>query len=323
MLFLIREGYSFPEDARRCHVPTAIAEGLVATEIMGDEKRMDIQLHHFLPQSYLNAWRGGDSKLTRYVRGFHGKINAKRYAPVSVARVANLYSIPAENLDIKHNVEKLFMQRIDSDLIEPLSHLTLGSIPSDPAIRLKWAKFVSSLFFRMPEVVEGLDEQFKIHWMDAAKHFVAENTGLGLTVEDVVQQYQTEDPTAPEYWAKILFVYYVEYSPEIVDILGLQWSVVKLLDAGEPLMSSDCPLMVVRSENFTIRALALAISPNMMFIAYREDADFNGLYGTGVYADDLIERYNGHIVARARDIVIAYDDGDKAEVERLMSTMRT
>lgn len=283
---------------------------------------MDVQLHHFLPQSYLNAWRGKDGKLTRYVRGYNGEINAKRYAPVSVARVANLYSVPTENVDIKHNIEKLFMQRIDSDLVEPLSHLTLGYIPSDRTIRLKWAKFVSSLFFRMPEVVEGFDELFKIHWLDVAKQFIAENTDLGLTVQDIAHHYQSKDPTAPEYWAKILFLYNVEYSAEIADILGLQWSVVKLIEAGEPLMSSDCPLMVVRSADVRIRALALAVSPNLMFVAYREESDFSALYGAGVYADDLIERYNGHVVARARDVVIAYDGGSKTEVERLMSTMR-
>jgi len=99
------------------------------------------------------------------VRGYDGTVTAKRYAPASVARVENLYPVPDVSVDVKQNVETLIMQRIDSDLVEPLALLTDMTIPEEFLARLKWSKFVSSLNFRGPEVVEAFDTNFKTHWL--------------------------------------------------------------------------------------------------------------------------------------------------------------
>lgn len=279
------------------------------------------QLHHFLPQSYLNAWIGEDDKLSRYAKGRSGAISVKRYAPPSVARMMNLYSLTGFGIDMKQIIETRFMQRIDHDLVEPLELLTNMTIPEEISTRLKWSKFVSSLYFRMPEVVAAFDEYFTLNWLDAATQHAVMNKDLGLSRDDIVSHYRDADPTAADYWARVVFTYNIEHSPEILRVLDLQWKVLNFIGGDNPLMTSDCPLMVDRIDDDGPHCLALAIAPSHMFMAYRQEQDFNRMLGPS--ADDLIERYNGHVVSRARDVVIAYDHSGHSEVKALMSTVRS
>ena len=211
------------------------------------------------------------------------------------------------------------MQRIDDRLSRPLRRLKCRNIPTDPSDRANWSRFVASLYFRVPEVVEALEAVFVQNWLRVSAQFIAGNPDLGLSEQQIMEHYENDDPMAPRYWSKILLAHLVMDSDEAHRIEELTWDVVEFLDTTS-LMTSDCPLMIVRRGDTVLESLALAIGPNLMFIAYRSEKDRVALLGYSPI--DLIERYNGHVVARARDVVIAYDDGDREQVENLMSTMR-
>ncbi|RVG19724.1 DUF4238 domain-containing protein [Sinorhizobium meliloti] len=280
---------------------------------------METQSHHHLPQSYLAAWKGADHKLTRYSMRYGNKVSVERRGPGSVGEFQNLYTLPGVPVEQRQKIEQLFMQRIDNGLSRPLRLLKHRSIPTDPSDRANWSRFVASLYFRVPDVVEALEGVFVENWLSAAGEYAAANLGLGLNEQQIVEHYEKIDPTAPRYWSKILLAHLVIDSDQARRIEELTWDVLEFLGAT-PLMTSDCPLMAHRSDDMTLKSLALAIGPNLMFIAYRSEDDRIALLGYS--SVDLIERYNGHVVTRARDVVIAFDDGDREQVKDLMSTMR-
>ncbi len=280
---------------------------------------MERQSHHYLPRSYLAAWKGADHKLTRYSIRYGNKVSVERRGPGSVGEFQNLYALPGVPVEQRQKIEQLFMQRIDSGLSRPLRLLKRRSIPTDPFDRANWSRFIASVYFRIPDVVEALEGVFVKNWVSAAGEYATANPGLGLSEQQIVEHYEKIDPTAPRYWSKILLAHLVMDSDEAPRIEELRWDVVEFLGVTA-LMTSDCPLMVHRSDDMTLKSLALAIGPNLMFIAYRTEEDRIALLGYSPV--DLIERYNGHVVTRARDVVIAFDDGDREQVENLMSTMR-
>ncbi|MQB35124.1 hypothetical protein DXT93_32115 [Agrobacterium rhizogenes] len=81
-------------------------------------------------------------------------------------------------------------------------------------------------------------------------------------------------------------------------------------------MTSGCPLMPNRTDDEVIRWLVFALTPRSLFIAYTTLSDHEELIGDG--AEDLLERFNGHVVSRSFQLVFAFDDRFKPEVEGRM-----
>ncbi|MEH2683224.1 DUF4238 domain-containing protein [Rhizobium leguminosarum bv. viciae] len=274
--------------------------------------------HHFLPRSYLREWCGSDHKFTRFSRDRRGAFSAKRYGPESVGGRQDLYALQSVPVSQKQSLELEEFQRIDENAVVPLRLLRNGGIPKDNKARLDWSTLVFSLILRAPEVIDAYGLEFETEWLNPLDELVEEDPGLSLAVDLVKAHYHDVEPFAARDYSKRSIVELLKESPEIPQISALEWEVIDFSSFGKPVMTSDCPVMTRRGSEFTLRSLALAIGPTKIFIAYAAHQDRAEMLKSRV--EDLLEEYNGLVVSRAKDLVIAFDDTYRTEVETLMSS---
>jgi hypothetical protein len=283
------------------------------------EGRSDLenQYHHFLPQSYLSGWCGADHKLSRYRREQNGKISHRRYGTKNVGGRNNLYALNGVALDRKQVLEREIFQRIDNEVQPALKFFQEKSGLIEGGPRGEWALFLVSIMHRSQEAVESYNTLFEDSWMDEAIAKVKREPELGLTPEQVVEHYRTTEPFAAYNHSQLVVITKFLENPDIERLPNLQWEVLDFATLDNSLMTSDCPLMISRTESGTIIWLSIALNPNSMFVAYVDLTARAEVLGEGL--DDLAERYNGHIVSRSCQLVFAYDARFRDEVGEMMS----
>jgi len=255
--------------------------------------------------------------MSRYRRELNGKISHRRYGAKSVGGQDNLYALQGVALDQKQILERKIFQKIDN-VVQPALRFFSGNkglIEGGP--KEAWALFLVSIMYRSQEAVESINSFFEETWMDEAVAKVQREPDLGISPEQVIQHYTTVEPFAAYNHSQVNVIANFLQSPDLERLADIQWEVVDFTTLDNSLMTSDCPLMVSRTKTGTIAWLSFALNPNSMFIAYTGPTAREEILGEGL--TDLAERYNGHLVSRACQVVFAYDDRFRDEVVKMMS----
>ncbi|WP_421738359.1 DUF4238 domain-containing protein [Caulobacter sp.] len=121
--------------------------------------------HHFMPVFYLKRWARADGCLEQFRRFAGRQIKPRRLAPTATGYSDDLYAMPGLSADLAQQVEKLFMQEVDSLAAAVLPALESGgAIAWTSETRTAWARFVRSLQLRTPADVAGVKQRAQDDW---------------------------------------------------------------------------------------------------------------------------------------------------------------
>lgn len=226
--------------------------------------------HHYLPQSYLEAWARDDGKVTQYSRPWLDLI-VKPCSPYSTGFEDGLYSLHGEDdPEQREQVELRWMQRIDGDaavvmkqmLAEPEKRLT--QTQSDA-----WIVFLISMIFRTPSRLKWMHEQIRSydHRFTEEERRVYERlrpNGAPATPE---QYFQESDPEELSVARMQLMLRMIQSRSLGEGLAKMVWGVHTLQQPRYGFLTGDDPVITSNGLNADDSFVILPISPKHIFIA--------------------------------------------------------
>jgi hypothetical protein len=261
--------------------------------------------HHYLPIFYLNGWAGADGKITRYYRPFRDVVSHP-IAPVNTGYENGLYRLEGYPVEVRNAVEKDYMAKVvdgpAADALRLLLSGGYGEMP--PPLQIAWTRFLLSLFFRTPRMVNTIIQE-------AARN-------LRSSLEQNPEEYEnvrTENhpPTLVEFVERatphLLTEVGKSFLPGIIDnqklgnaILGMAWSVWTLHDGRVPdLLTGDSPICTSHGVGDQRCVIYLPIGPRKAFFASRERRTLNHVFSHG--PAQVAKNLNATIVHQAERYV--------------------
>ncbi|MNV15317.1 hypothetical protein D3C71_1060370 [compost metagenome] len=265
--------------------------------------------HHYLPQSYLEAWARDDGEITQYSRPWKDLLT-KPCTPYATGFEDHLYSLHGEpDPKAREQVEVDWMQRIDNDAALILKQMIAS--PNAPLTQRQsdaWIAFLTSMIFRTPA---------RLRWM----HEEMRSYDYAFT-EDERQAYEqlrpTGAPARPEQ-------YFIESDREELSVARMQlmlrmiqsriigeglakmiWAVHRLQQTRYGFLTGDDPIITSNGLRADDAFVILPLSPEHLFIAAGSQ---RALWSYTSQTDRAIERaINDAIVVQANTLVIGRDD---------------
>jgi hypothetical protein len=283
--------------------------------------RMDTPVkHHFNPAFSLKPWALTDGRLCEMKR-IKGKVVPRRTHPNATGFQKNLYrtdGVPAED---EQHLELNVMRPLDTAADLALKKILSGdSTPWDSAERSAWTRYILSVMFRNPQVVQEVRKRVREMWgvgIQALKKNYADRrlpTGP-TTFEDY---YARTHPAAAEIGATNLLTQIIDNDRLGPTIFNMHWSRVPLRRSKVSLLNSDRPLDRPLGLNDPQAYIAFPVDPEMLFIASNDPTLARSIFeGDHTVA---AKKMNKTVVSQAREFVWGVDDRQLAFVQKHMGT---
>jgi Protein of unknown function (DUF4238) len=227
--------------------------------------------HHYIPKFLLKRWAGDDGKLAEFQRYHGGVVKARRVHPSMTGYFENLYALRSSSSSESQQIERLFLQPVDTQASEALLLLERGAEKHSWPVDLvsAWTRFLISLLIRMPEDIDALRRKWRLIYSQPKPE-----------EERLYQEHRSlEDPTTlrdflvgqPEsFFEKGTFESFINaHNSERIGQLinNMAWEVVDLSESGLELFLSDRPTIRTNVLAHEDGHIALPISPRLLFVA--------------------------------------------------------
>jgi len=279
--------------------------------------------HHYLPKFFLQRWANGDGNVTEYRRP-HDKLVTKQKHPAATAYMVELYANHNKTDPVERQaLELLFMQKVDDVAADALSYLEEhGGKPEDFQLRSAWSRFLMSLLHRSPERVRYLTERIE-EFEDEQLNEECRQRYAELRKEEDPATFEewlkTQDPIGPE--LRVLLLGKLIDSENVGNILNaMRWCVHRAEHGHFGFLTGDLPLMMSNGLGHGQSFLALAISPESLFVASpnQEIIDrFKSKTGNA-----LQRAVNDACARQSKHVIIAKDERQTAFVEKRLRRER-
>lgn len=264
--------------------------------------------HHFMPVFYLKRWAGVDGCLEQFRRLAGREIKPRRSAPAATGYRDDLYAMPGLSADLAQQVEKLFMQEVDSLAAAVLPGLESGGpVAWTSESRTAWARFVRSLQLRTPADVAGVKQRAQDDWgvsipLIQETYESLRRAGEPMTFEEFVV---SKDPSLVERAALKILTRLIDDPGLGAHVMNMEWEVIDLRSSPVRLLTSDCAVEQIEGLAHPDAFMTLPIGPTRLFIAANRRQIIDRLKVAP--AEEVVKLRNTSTVCYARDFVWARD----------------
>jgi hypothetical protein len=261
--------------------------------------------HHYNPVFYLSQWVGDDGCVCE-MRFIRGKVVPKRKHPQNTGRIKDLYrtnGVPEAN---SQDLELKFMTPLDTDAAAALWKLLEGE-PLGLEERVAWTRFLLSLVYRNPDVVQLIRTHMAMLAAEATASLESDwaaRRGSNDT-STLAEVSAIRAPGLADTHAANLIADIIGNHRAVPDIVRMNWGKIGLSGSRVPLVTSDRPvLLTVLSDPQAF--IALPIGPYDLFVAAFDDR-FSRMQRD---ATEVAQIVNRDVIASAREFVWGVDDGE-------------
>jgi hypothetical protein len=226
--------------------------------------------HHYVPQFFLEAWRGPDGKVTTYSRR-NGRVVTSLRTPKTTAFEPNLYSFPQALPEHKQALEKQFMTpHIDTPaalIVEKIFRGEFTKLTTEE--RSDFTRFLLSLRARHPDAIAlaretGRDALTAALARDPEEFLAIRGQSTASTLLEWTQRH------VPHLFDN----FGVSHLPGLIadnkageTIFSMPWWVHDVGPANVDLLLSDRPCLLQGSALSGNCLLVLPLSPTLLFFA--------------------------------------------------------
>ena len=278
--------------------------------------------HHFVPAFYLSKWAVGEPKceLVQWSKPYKAIVPKRRH-PNATGFQPGLYSFESSDPNLKQWFESVFLRDVDTAASLLIDRIIGGQAHAlDAQEKSHWARFLMTLHFRHPDVVEELRADNLTLW----KHhelFTRESYALARRSTDPDNFDEFLALAGPDALAmvQIDLLTAAMDNPEIGRrIVGMAWDIIDTSQASSSLLTSDWPIDLGMGDDPPI--VALPLGPNCIFVASDDPAYLVALREGDL--DALVLAMNTHVVGRAQRYVFSSDESQEAFIKAQMSTQQ-
>jgi len=261
--------------------------------------------HHYNPVFYLSQWVGDDARLCE-MRYINGKVVSKRKHPQNTGRSKDLYrtgGVPEAN---SQDLEVKFMTPLDTKAAAALRKLLAGDA-LDFEERVAWVRFLLSLIYRNPTVVQLIKAHMTTLVAEATAALEpdwAAQRGPNDT-RTLSEAASSRQPALAEIHAANMIAGIIGNHRLVPDMIQMNWGKINLLGSQVPLVTSDRPVLAVNLAD-PGAMIALPIGPCDLFVAARDDR-FRRMRHD---ATEFAQKINHDVISNAREFVWGVDDGE-------------
>jgi Protein of unknown function (DUF4238) len=266
-------------------------------------------------------WTGEDGRLCQFSRP-HKQIVPQRKYPAQTGYVGRLYELPGLPPKEAQQIERGFMQGLDSLAAKALVMLENDDprITRESKPRSGWSRFIMSLLMRSPEDVAALKSGIAEAWARSIPELEAKYAAKrGPTDPATLEAYLAQrDPNDVERWAMSLAPHLIDHQKIGKLLNNMRWLVRRITsDAGE-FLTSDRPVVMSWTLTEQNAFLFLPISPKAVFVAVN-DVETQRMVEKRDPTEQ-VEAINQFVAGRAVKFVYARDDSALNYVRQHMGT---
>ncbi|MEO8881823.1 MAG: DUF4238 domain-containing protein, partial [Devosia sp.] len=252
----------------------------------------------------------GPDNFVCQMRLMNGHVVPGRYHPNATGYERDLYKTVGMTKDVEQHLEENFFKPVDTAAERVLQKmLAFDKAPMSSEERSAWIRYLLSLRFRNPDTVVDL----KLHMLNVwstAKDSIKKNFATWRRDDDPETWEEFEKllaPAAPHIGATNLLIEIIDNDRIGPVIFDMHWSLHRLIDSKVPLLTSDRPLDWPAGLSHPKAYIALAVSPDIVFVAANDRA-MQGWAKSQAHSQ-LAKGLNKAVVTQAREYVWGTDDG--------------
>lgn len=263
--------------------------------------------HHYIPKFHLNSWKNETGRFLSYRKIGNGKIESKMKHPSEVFFQNCLYTLKKERFEaigptpdyvenelakIDDNAAKVLFKIIDSSSV---SGLTTEE-------KRHWASYVNSLLHRTPEIIGDMEVMMKSVITETLDDIKAVATSETYDTWDMCEKIFNEGSYGKNE-VRIRLLSVVRGNEWITELLNYNWRLITV-EESSPLkfILTESPVVTFGEDN-NISMLALALSPNLLWLAFPPALDDGEDFGE-VFRY-LVMVYNGVQLRRKPKFIIS------------------
>lgn len=281
------------------------------------------QKQHYLPQSYQRGWADATGQVHVY-QWFHDKLVCKPKSTKSTGSAPGLYFSPMSPPGTENVMEDEFWRKVDQWGADGLA--LLRSLDPDAPAQLnkeRFILFVMSLLWRNPVEVARIDAEAKSHVVSGV---LSEDyaTHRRPHEPDTFEEFREllSKPGLSEYGGQVLRSFVLN-EPIRTQLLSMNWQVVTVTN-GDPILTSDVPLIRYKGLKDDDGLLMLPLSPTEFFVAFNSGPmDMMRRIDESILAGTFIEGMNKYVVSHRVRYVYAADDSQRDFVARHWAVSET
>lgn len=262
--------------------------------------------HHYIPKFHLNSWKDESGRLLIYRKDGCGNIESKRKHPSQVCFENDLYTLKMEMLGSKAQMPDYVeneLARIDDNAARVLTKLLSNSSLSGLTAkeRQSWAIYVHSLLQRTPERFKTLEAMMRSIIANTLADIKAVATPeTSHTWETCGKIFNNSNYGENQVRAMLLSV--IREEEWVSSLLNSKWQIIMLDDAFPyKFILTECPVVTVGEDN-NIGILALALTPNLLWVAF--PSTFDDSEDLGDLIKHIVMFYNAAQVAKKPRFII-------------------
>jgi hypothetical protein len=257
----------------------------------------------------LEQWAGPYGRLIEFCRRHNNLVRARQTHPDGTGYSRGLYTIQGAPPHLKDIFESEFMSVRDGRAAESLRPMVDDHLIPGGNLRVAWAQFMMSLWYRTPEGVARSSEMIR-------KHYEEEN--LEPMRERYAAERRSNDPdtleeylktTAPLITSRTTIVHLMDIigSRKVTEtIMSMRWYVVRMNDLRFSILTSDRPVVMTNGIAYDHSHIVMPLSPQRIFVAANTEPEvekLKALSRDGTIAAVL----NDRVVRQARKFVYGVD----------------
>jgi hypothetical protein len=274
--------------------------------------------HHFSPAFSNKPWAINDNQLCE-MRLVNGGVVASRKHPRGTGYQKNLYRTEGVPPEQEQHLEVHFMKPLDTAADRALKKILSGDrTPWDSEQRSAWTRYILSLMFRGPEVVQAVKEHIKEMWDAGIGALESDYTARRLPTDPATFEgyFARTNPAAAQIGASNMIAEIINNDRVGPTIFGMHWARVPLTRSRVSLLNSDRPIDRPLGLHDPRAYIAFPISPDTLFLA-SNDTTLAGRIAQGDHSK-ATKMMNKTVVAQAREFVWGVDDSQLAFVQKHM-----
>lgn len=227
--------------------------------------------HHYIPKFHLNSWKDESGGLLLYRKDGCGNIEAKRKHPSQVCFENDLYTLKKDLFEFYAHLPDFIenqLAKIDDSAARIYAKVLSKTSFSDltELEKRSWAIYVNSLLQRTPDQLEAFESSMSSIVSNTLSDIKAAATPdtrrIWETCNDIFN-----NTNYCENKVRTLLLSFITDKKWISDILGFKWQLIAIDDAFPyRFILTENPVVTVGEDN-NIGILALALTPNILWVA--------------------------------------------------------
>lgn len=278
--------------------------------------------HHFLPEFYLSYWTDKENMLFRWSYPYQQKLDVQRRSPGAVGFQRNLYSIESDTAEKQQSVETDIMTKvIDTPAALALQYFLQHGVKDLPeAHRVTWTRFMQSLKFRIPTVVNQLKTKTPealLKVLDETQPEYEEirnsSENIDMLPEKAADFVKARMPNYLENSGIGIMLKTMSSPNPSIFISYLNWGIATLASHVKKNFITGDHVPLILGEMYGANCtIIMPISPRKLFIACADENILRKIKKANLESGGrLVLQVNALIAANAYEAVYSFDKKDK------------